>query len=112
MLEPQFKIGDVITFELTDCNGQGGYDSPRWDFTQDRGGSGKWAIGKVTDITADEINIEATGIMGVWGWIWPNKADSEYAAEQWNRPGYLRHAKKYNAQFNKQVEITIHGTNI
>jgi hypothetical protein len=84
MSDPVFKDGDEVEYEL-----RAAQDFPRWDFQEDRGGSGVWETGKVTNFNIR--NNEVTIIMpnGNW-WCWPLKGNGRYSPDQWDKPGYLR----------------------
>jgi hypothetical protein len=81
---PMFKVGDEVEFELSSAN----KDTPRWNWTDDKGGSGKWAVSKVLKVTKDVIAVVRGG-SGYW--LWPSVDDPSYHPDQWKREGWLRH---------------------
>jgi hypothetical protein len=85
MPEPEFKVGDKVVFEIRGSN----ENYPRWDFSEDNGGSGIGAIGKVLEVTDYYVFVEDTrnGVR----WNWPLSAHDDYCPTQWLRPGWLAH---------------------
>jgi len=78
----KFKRGDRVRYELN-LSGS----APRWDYGEDRGGSGKWFEGVVCEVCADDILTDAPGVRY---WYWPNVKDGAYDEDQWSRPGFLQ----------------------
>jgi hypothetical protein len=79
------QVGDKVEFELSDRihieNGTLAY--PRWNFNEDYGATGKYAIGTITDVGEDgNVEVLIYPNKSDWTWRWPPYKDS--------RPGSLR----------------------
>jgi len=83
MPDPNFKVGDRVVYEINSDH------LPRWNFSIDNGGTGKFAEGTVMEIHKDTHSLEIVLVNGNY-WQWPLEGASEYDPNQWERPGYLR----------------------
>lgn len=101
-MEPVFKAGDQVTFELSDNT-----DSyPRWSFSQDLYGSGKWGTGIVEHTDETIVLTTYTGADNIIStWQWPLQGNSDYHPNQWQRPGYLKHLHRHHMVLHDKAEI-------
>lgn len=109
-MEPTFKIGDLVTFELSSGYMTG--TTPRWNYNTDLGESNIWITGTVATSGRHVVSITflyPNGDKDCWGW--PLPGSPKYSSNQWDRPGYLRHLRKYDILLCEGAEV-ISGTNI
>jgi hypothetical protein len=83
--KPDFEVYGNIKFELNPkLNG------PRWELNIDKGYSGKYAKGWITDISSYFIRVVAYTPNGdEVKATFPNYLSSDYEDKQWQYPGYL-----------------------
>lgn len=91
-LERRFKPGDLVEFELRrDFSTGQPSPFPRWDDSEDRGGSGCWCQAIVTAWHEDALETHFfnadTGRHEVWFW---NKREFEKNKLGWLRPVAMR----------------------
>lgn len=83
-----FQKNDIVEFETAaDHTGM-----PRWRNGLDYGSSGIFAIGRVTEITDEQITVSYTvpKHVGTGSYVFPNVSHKYYAFNQWSRPGFVR----------------------
>lgn len=87
---PNLAIDDNVVFEI-DPTGT----KPRWVLNTDKGYTGIWAIGIITEINNTYIRVDALFPDGeVRAVSWPNYDSSDFETEQWLYPGYLQKIKE------------------
>lgn len=76
----KFFKGDKVRYELS------WWGKPRWIGNRDRGGSGHWEDGEVTEVSDREVEV-----MGRTGRsVWPLEKHRHYDKLQWSWAGYLQ----------------------
>lgn len=104
----KFKVGDKVEFELSI---QGQKNRPRWERGFDKGGSGFWAVGTVTEVDMYKIVVSYTikDHVGTGICEWPYNLSPDYHGSQWSRPGFLRLLKSPTCDCGGDKANTTHS---